>query len=185
MPTGHATDRAHSLRRRAQLVTAMAALLALVLSACGGLTKDTTTPGDTSGASSTGRSFTVRTLAGGAIQLPGKRPSVLLFFSVGCGACGPAAQSLAQAQAAAPGAADFAVVDVAGHETADDIKQFLSDYEAPDLGYAIDTDGSLVSGYKVTQLSTVLIVEPDGAIVFRAVEPSAETIRAELGKVNG
>lgn len=188
MLSTYSTDRTRSPRRRSPYVLgslgAVAALLALVLTACGGLTKDTGA-GDTTQPASKGGSFSARTIDGTSTLLPGQRPSVLLFFSIECGSCGPTAQALAQAQAADPEAADFAVVDVAAYETANDIEEFLTDYKATDLGYAIDTDGSLLAGYGVTQLSTVVIVDPDGRVVYRAVEPTAETIRADLDKVTG
>lgn len=56
--------------------------------------------------------------------------------------------------------ADFAVVDIAGYETARDIEGFLAANQASSLAYAIDTDGRLVSGYQVSQLTTVLILTP-------------------------
>jgi hypothetical protein len=40
------------------------------------------------GTNATAGAFTARTLQGGQVAVPGSRPSVL-FFSVGCGACGP------------------------------------------------------------------------------------------------
>ena len=55
-----------------------------------------------------------------------------------------------------------AVVDVAAYETAKDIEGFLKYYDANALAYATDADGTLLSSYGVTQLSTVVIVDPDG-----------------------
>jgi hypothetical protein len=45
--------------------------------------------------------FTATTLSGQQLTVPGGKPSVLFFFSVNCGTCGPGAQALAQAQQAA------------------------------------------------------------------------------------
>lgn len=53
------------------------------------------------------------------------------------------------------------------------------------MAYASDPDGTLIARYGVTQLSTVVIVDPDGDVVYRAVEPNAEKIRDELDKVTG
>jgi len=178
-PYGTPTRRASS--RRAAALTVISVLI--LLSACGGLTKHTASPAG-AGSTATAR-FTARTVSGGSATLPGTRASVLLFFSVECGGCGPTAQTLAQAQAQDPKTADFAVVDVAGHETAKDIQGFLEDHHASALAYASDPDGTLVARYGVTQLSTVVIVDPGGKVVFRAVEPNAATIRAELNKVTG
>jgi len=161
----------------------MISVLAVLLTACGGLTKDNPSPAVDGGASTAG--FTARTIAGSSITLPGERPSVLLFFSVECGGCGPTANALAQARAQDPKAADFGVIDVAAYETSKDIEGFLKDYDATALAYASDPDGTLTARYGVTQLSTVVIVDPDGKVVFRGVEPNAEKIRAELDKVTG
>ena len=181
----HPSDTATRSRTARRRLTALAAIsvLAVLLSACGGLTKDNPSPAGDDG--TTAASFTARTVAGGSTTLPGERPSVLLFFSVECGGCGPTAQALAQAQAQDPKAADFAVVDVAAYETTKDIEGFLKYYDANALAYASDPDGTLIARYGVTQLSTVVIVDPDGKVVFRGVEPNAEKIRAELDKVTG
>lgn len=127
--------------------------------------------------------FTARTLTGGQVAVPGSRPSVLLFFSVECGGCGPTAGALAEVERTAGGAANFALVDVAGYETDEDITGFLGQYRATSLSYTIDTDARLITTYRVQQLSTVLVLDAAGREVFRAVEPSAERIRAELAKV--
>jgi len=132
---------------------------------------------------STSSGFAAPTESGEAITVPAGRPSVVLFFSVECGGCGPTATALAQVQAADPGAADFVVVDVAAYETAKDIKEFLAANSAHDLTYTIDTQGQLVADYQVTQLSTVLILDSDNTVAFRAIEPSTDQIRAELAKV--
>jgi len=122
-------------------------------------------------------------VVGEPIKVPGGRPTVLLFFSVECGGCGPTANALAKVQADDPTAANFVVVDVAAYETAGDIERFLNGYDASDVGYTIDKDGGLTADYEVTQLSTVLILDADNNVTFRAVEPSADTIRTELAKV--
>ena len=175
------------LRRRWYAAPLALGALALLLSACGGLTKDTNTTanGNPPVAGATASTFAAQRIGGGSIQLPGARPSVLLFFSVECGGCGPTANALADAQAADPGAADFAVVDVAGYETASDIESFLHANSATSLAYARDTNGDIFTGYGVTALSTVIIVDTDGRVAFTAVEPSADEIRSELAKVTG
>lgn len=163
--------------------------LALTLSGCS-LSKDQppapagqADPGPTNPGTAAG--FTAETISGDAVTIPDGRPSVVLFFSVECGGCGPTANALAQAQADNPDAADYAVVDVAGYETVQDIQGFLEAYDAGALGYAIDAEGDLVAEYQVTQLSTVLILDADNQVTFRAIEPSADQIRAELAKVTG
>jgi thiol-disulfide isomerase/thioredoxin len=125
-----------------------------------------------------------RTIDGNQVAVPGGRPSVLFFFSVECGGCGPSAQTLAQAQQAVGDKANFVAVDAAGYETEADVKSFLESYKATTLAYAIDTNAQWIRTYKVNQPSTAVVLDSSGKEVFRAVEPSAEQIRAELAKVN-
>jgi thiol-disulfide isomerase/thioredoxin len=142
-----------------------------------------TPAGSAAGDAAAPGALTARTLDGGQIVVPGNRPSVLLFFSVECGGCGPSAQALAQAQQATGNRANFVAVDVAGYETEADVKRFLSSYHATTLAYALDTHSTWARTYQVNQLSTAIILNSQGKEVFRAVEPSAEQIRAALAKV--
>jgi cytochrome oxidase Cu insertion factor (SCO1/SenC/PrrC family) len=128
--------------------------------------------------------FTARTSQGEQVAVPGSRPSVLFFFSVGCGGCGPATRALAQVQQGIGTKANFVAVDVAPGETEQDIKAFLTANQATSLAYASDTNATLLSAYQVTQLSTAVVLDASGKPVFRAVEPTAGTIRAELAKLS-
>lgn len=176
------------LRRPTLLLVTLGIALALTMTGCSLSKEDQPTsasqqPTSASQADSgAGSAFTAQTTAGNPIEVPGGRPSVVLFFTVECGGCGPTANALAQAQADDPEAANFVVVDVASYETAKDIKGFLDAYDGADLGYASDADGRLIADYQVTQLSTVLVLDADNKVVYRAIEPSADQIRAELAK---
>ena len=127
--------------------------------------------------------LTARTLDGTQVTVPGGRPSVLFFFSVECGGCGPSAQALAQAQQAVGGKANFVAVDVAGYETAADVTSFLTNFKATTVAYAIDTHSQWIRTYQVNQLSTAVVLNSAGKETFRAVEPSTAQIKAELAKV--
>lgn len=157
----------------------LALVAAVLLVGCGPTTKQAA---PTPTGASTPR-FTAQTVSGETVKIPGDKPAVVLFFSVECGSCGPTAHALAQVQARDPRAADFAVVDIAPNETPADVKGFLRDNDANSLAYTVDTDGRLFRSYRVTQLTTVLIIDADGRVAYRAVEPTAATIRAELAKV--
>ncbi|WP_344867232.1 TlpA family protein disulfide reductase [Amycolatopsis ultiminotia] len=139
--------------------------------------------GAKAGTTAAAGAFTARTLLGEQVAVPGSRPSVLFFFSVGCGGCGPATHALAQAQQAVGTKANFVAVDIGPGETEQDITDFLTANQATTLAYASDTNTSLISAYQVTQLSTAVVLDAFGKPVFRAVEPAAEQIRAELAKV--
>jgi len=137
-------------------------------------------PGAT--ASVTAEAFTAQTAAGGQVSVPGSKPSVLFFFSIECGACGPFTKALAEVQRSAPEAANYVAVDVASYETAPDVEAFLAQNQASSLAYAIDTNTRLISAYQVNQLSTAVVLDASGTEVFRGVEPSVAQIRDALTK---
>lgn len=127
--------------------------------------------------------FTARTLDGTGVDVPESRPSALFFFSVECGACGPGAQSLAHAQKAVGAKANFVAVNVNPGDTAGDISGFLRDNQAERLALIRDTDARLLQAYQVHQLSTAVILNASGQVVYRKVDPTAAQIQAELAKV--
>lgn len=128
--------------------------------------------------------FTAQTLQGAQITVPdGSRPSVLFFFSIGCGGCGPTAQALGDVAKAAGANATFVAVDIDPGVTDQSIKEFLIANQATRLAYTHDATTALMSAYQANQVSTVIVLDSSGKTTFRAVEPSADTIGAELGKV--
>lgn len=129
--------------------------------------------------SSTGVAFTAATLSGQQVDVPGGRPSVVYFFTVNCGTCGPEAQALAQLQQTTPGAT-FAAVDLDPNETVEDIRGFLDTNQASDLAYAIDTDGRLLSGYQITQIGVAVVLDAAGNEVFRGYKPTTAQIQTAL-----
>jgi len=129
-------------------------------------------------------SYTATTLAGQQVTVPGGKPSAVLFFSASCGSCGPAAQALAQAQNADPRAANYVVVDLDPNETPEDIRGFLTDNQATTLAVADDTGGRLSAAYRVTQLTTLVILGPDGQVDSTVVEPSLTQIQTALAQAD-
>ncbi|WP_407792076.1 MULTISPECIES: peroxiredoxin family protein [Actinomycetes] len=126
--------------------------------------------------------FTAHTVTGGQVVVPGSKPTVLFFFSVGCGSCGPESAALAGVQNAAPQAANYVAVDVAPSETVADITAFLAQNHASSLAYASDSNAQLISAYQVQDLSSVVVINRAGTVVFRGVEPSAGQIRDAVTK---
>lgn len=129
-------------------------------------------------------SYTATTLAGQQVTVPGGKPSALLFFSASCGSCGPAAQALAQAQNAGAQAANYVVVDLDPNETAEDIRGFLTDNQATTLAVAEDTGQRLSAAYRVTQLTTLVILGPDGQVDTTIVEPTLAQIQSALAQAD-
>lgn len=177
----HAPARRRLVPPRRHLLIAAAVIAALGMTSCSAPATSPEGEAAARDAGSTG-SFTARTLDGKRVTVPGSRPSAVLFFSVECGGCGPTATALATAQRSVGDKVNFAAVDIAG-ETDEDIRGFLTDNRATTLAYAIDSGARLLGSFRVAQNSTVLVLDATGREVFRAVEPSAERIRAELAKV--
>ncbi|MEO3936879.1 thioredoxin-like domain-containing protein [Dermatophilaceae bacterium Soc4.6] len=168
-------------------IAAVAAVLAVVFvlfaarSSTNGSTAASPAAGGAAPAQAAG-AFTARTLDGAGVDVPGSRPSALFFYSVECGACGPGAQSLAQVQKAVGAKANFVAVNVNPGDTAGDISGFLRDNHAEGLALIKDTDAHLLQAYQVNQLSTALILNASGQVVYRAVDPNAAQIQSELAK---
>lgn len=141
-----------------------------------------TSPGAAAGSSVPG-AFAASTMAGQQVTVPGSRPSVLFFFSVECGACGPGAQALADVQRQDPQRANFVAVNINTGDTDQSIREFLGQNQATGLGLVRDTDTRLLQAYQVNQLSTTVILDASGKVVYRAVEPTASQIESELAKV--
>lgn len=124
--------------------------------------------------------FTAVTSQGEPVPVPGSKPSVLFFFSIECGACGPGARVLAELQRSSPAAVNYVAVDIAPYETADEIREFLTGNGASSLAFASDTDTRLITAYGINQVSTAVVLDAAGTEVFRAVEPGAAELRTAL-----
>ncbi len=162
---------------------ALAVGVGITLAGCATTQTAQTTPGTTTPAvPAASGAFTARTTDGTQVSIPGSKPTVLFFFSVECGSCGPESTVLAKVQQGSPQGANYAVVDVAPAETASDITSFLARNHASALAYTSDTNARLIGAYQVQDLSSVLVLDASGTVVFRAVDPGAGQIRDALAK---
>ncbi|WP_216095259.1 TlpA family protein disulfide reductase [Pseudarthrobacter chlorophenolicus] len=132
-----------------------------------------------------GGAFTARTAQGKEVPVPGQKPSVLFFFNIECGACGPSTRTLAELQRRSPADANYIAVDIAPYETTRQIEDFLALNEASSLAYASDLNTQLITAYQITQVSTFVVLDDGGREVFRAVEPSEEQLKAALATAGG
>ena len=64
-------------------------------------------------------------------------------------------------------------------ETTNGFRDYI---KAPELPAVIDTGATLTTRYKVTSMSTLVVVDAKGDVTFRATDPSAEKIQEELTK---
>ena len=182
-PARQAQRRPARRRRLAGLVLAAAAV-ALLGGCCGcGLPTQASQGGngadDATVTPTPQAALTVRALDGRPIQIPGRRPTVLYFFSAGCRQCVSGARSLVQARKQTGPAATFLTVDLDPTETPAVIRQFAAVAGDPDLPAASDRDAALGRRYQVAALGTLIVIDPAGAVTYRAVDPTiAPTLAA-------
>lgn len=129
-----------------------------------------------------GTSFTARAVSGSqVVQVPGRRASVLFFFSSTCGSCGPGARALAQTQRGLPNA-NYVAVDVDPGDTVSDVRTFLMANGSSTLAYAMDPTARLAQVYEINQLSTAVVVNARGHTDYRGIDPTPSQIRFALTK---
>ena len=174
-------DAAAFVGRELRQVYRAAAVLAagsLTLTACGN-SADPATAGS-------GSPATVTSVDGQQISLPANgKPTAVFFFSVGCGECVNGVRSLGEAATTAENAgtvASFLAVDMDPGESKALIGDFMESVDAEHVPAAIDDGAALSRRFEVAALSTLIVVDADGTVTFRATDPDAATITAELAK---
>jgi hypothetical protein len=158
---------------RRTVSAALAALAVTVLAACG---TDTASPRAATDP------VTVTALSGAPVTVPSGKPTAMFFFSVGCGECVGGAKSLSQAARQLGDTAAFVLVDMDPAEPAQVVTDFQQQTGTDTVPAVIDTDATLTKRYSVAALSTLLVVDPGGAVAYRAADPSADQITAALAK---
>lgn len=133
------------------------------------------------GSSNAATAFTATTLSGEKVPIPGAKPSVVFFFAASCVTCGSGAQALAEAQLSVPGA-NYVAVDIDPSESEAVVRDFLTDNGAETLAFTRDTDAELTVAFKVTQLSTAIVLDASGAEIYRVVHPTTSKLRAALAE---
>ena len=127
---------------------------------------------------------TVTSIDGQQIRLPAPgEPTAVFFFSVGCGECATGMHALGQAAADSNGTRTrFLAVDMDPGEATQTIRIFMQDIRAEHVPVAIDKDAAISRRYGVAALSTAIVVDAHGKVTFRATDPDAATITAQLDK---
>ncbi len=165
--------------RRATLSVAGLLLAgSLALTACGNT--------DATPAADAGTPAAVTSIDGQKVSLPATgKPAAVFFFSVGCGECVEGVRSLGEATTAAEKAgveAAFLAVDMDPGESKETIEGFMDYVEAEHVPAVIDEGAALSRRFDVAALSGLIVVDADGTVTFRATDPDAATITAELAK---
>lgn len=170
-----------TLTRTRRATLSVAGLLlagSLALTACGNT--------DATPAADAGTPAAVTSIDGQMVSLPASgKPTAVFFFSVGCGECVGGVRSLGQAAAAAEEAgidAQFLAVDMDPREPTETIQRFMEYVDAVHVPAAIDEGAALSQRFGVAALSTLIIVDSDGQVTFRATDPDADTIVSALHK---
>lgn len=124
----------------------------------------------------------VTTISGSVLRVPGDKPTALLFFSATCGECVQGGKNVVAAAHQSGSAASFLAVDMAPGETTADINTFLDAIGEPRLPAALDPGGTLTRTYGVTALTTVVVIDPAGQVVYQGVAPATAQIVDALSK---
>lgn len=120
--------------------------------------------------------LTVSTLASERVRIPGQQPTVMLFFTPGCASCEDAARAVVSASQPAASDARFLAIDLNPSGDPETINRFLSRVGGQDLPAAVDREARLTQTFDVNALGTVVIVNPDGTVSYRAVDPATDQI---------
>lgn len=120
----------------------------------------------------TAPTFSITTLNGETIGLPGPgdKPLLLYFMATGCTDCALEAADLARLNAEyGERAPTILAVDVMP-DTADSLRQWIAALPAAGLSYhwAIDSAGTLTKAFRVSALDTTIAIRPGGTISFRS-----------------
>ncbi len=129
--------------------------------------------------------ITMTTIYGKTVRIPDKQPTALFFFTVGCGECVGGAISLAKAAGVVGKKAQYLALDVDPSEKNRVIAGFLRSIGSPNLPAAIDKGALLTRTYRISALSTLIVVDGGGKVTYRASDPGSVQIQAALTRVGG
>jgi hypothetical protein len=169
---------------RGLLGAAAAVTIIGAIAACGPAT-NTKPPGSQGVSAPSLAPAALTTIDGRQVSVPGSAPTALLFFSFGCGECVGGGKALAQAQATAQQTgsnAGFLLVDMDPHESAQDASRFREQIDGKNLPAVIDTGATLSRTYKISALTTVIVVDPSGKVTYQGHAPAADQILEQLDK---
>lgn len=119
--------------------------------------------------------FEVTTLDGSRFVFPTGRPTALYFTGSTCASCLPKAAALDRIEREGDG--DLAVlgVDVDGFDTEEMFRDWIAHVGAPRHDFAMDRDFELLDRFEVAALSTVIIADGEGRLVWRSADDVGET----------
>lgn len=124
---------------------------------------------------------TATALDGTRVSVPATgAPTAAYFFSASCGSCIDGARALVRAHSSTGSEVALVLVDIDPYDRPEDIRAFLAAAGATDATTVRDTGGALTRGFGVSALSTAVVFDRDGQIVFRGIEPTPDQAATAL-----
>lgn len=118
--------------------------------------------------------FSIGTLTGDVFSFPTGRPTALYFTGSTCASCLPKAEALDRIEREADGAVAVLGVDVDGFDTEEMFRDWIAHAGTPRHAFAMDTDFRLLDLFEVTALSTVVVTDGAGHLVWRSADEAGE-----------
>ncbi|MDK1348776.1 redoxin domain-containing protein [Streptomyces sp. 378] len=122
-----------------------------------------------------GRPFDAATLAG--------KPTVLWFWAPWCPTCKAQGPETARVAARFKGKAN--VIGVAGLDTPQAMKDFVTDTEVGAFPNLSDESGKIWKKFEITQQSVYVVLDKDGKTVFTGSLPAGKGLAGKLGPLVG
>lgn len=130
--------------------------------------------------------FTVPTLDGGKFRLSEQlgKPTIIYFTAYWCGTCIPKAQELGQLFQEYNGRVNIIALDVDPTSTPELLDRFKRAAGNGAFVWAFDSDSKVAAAYQVNSLSTIIILDGEGRIVYRGQFPTSyAALKGELQKL--
>lgn len=129
--------------------------------------------------------FSVETLSGDVFSFPTERPTAIYFTGSTCASCLPKAVALDRIERESDGAVAVLGVDIDGFDTEEMFRDWIAHAGTPRHAFAMDTDFPLLDLFEVTALSTLVVTDGTGRLVWRSadavVAPELRRVLAQAG----
>lgn len=127
--------------------------------------------------------FSVPTLSGSTFVFPTGKPTALFFTASSCGSCLPKAEAFDRIHREVGDRVAILGVDVDPTDSESAFREWIGAAGNPGYDFAIDRNSELVRVFGVRALSTVVIADASGRVVFDSyTEGDEATFRAALAR---
>ncbi len=168
--SGEAPSTAHQVLKRALLVMVIP-VLALVAACSAGIN-----------AGPPVEPVSATSIAGQTLEVPSSdQPTVMVFYSVGCGTCVGITQHIAELANQYPNAT-YLAVNIDATETVRTSNAFLEYIDSPAIIGINDTDGQIAKAFNVTSVSSVVVTDSAGGLLLDAAYPPIAEVDAAVAQ---